>query len=493
MPALYEQYGGFTLGIVFAHEFGHAVQTRAGVEGDTIMTELQADCFAGAWTADVADGNSHFFELQLDDLDKAIAGFLELRDGTGTDAADPAAHGTGFDRIGAFTEGFEDGLERCGDYPDLYDAGELVIVEVPFTDVEDFERGGNLPLDEIVGLAVDDLQQFWGVVFGELGQEWDPVDLVSPIDPDTDEITCGEDTYSGDVLVNASFYCVPSDTIYLDAANLVPALYEIGDYAVATELARQFAYAAQVRLGNLDNNLATNLQADCYAGVYAYSGFSINRGEEQLLQLSPGDLDEAVIAFLLTSDSSADVDEDGNVSVGTAFTALRRLPHRVPRGHQRLRRPRRGAARSAPGPARVEHELRHPGADRDHHQPEHEELERAAAVAGVVGLLAGVGPRDHLRRRQLGHRGRRGDGGPVLAAAEPAAPASSSAATSSAARHRLHRRERVRRRGWAEAVAAASASIVRTSSRSQTHLPPSLRSRPSDTPGRARSVNATTR
>ncbi len=319
VPAMYDQYGGFTLGIVFAHEFGHAVQTRAGVEGDTIMTELQADCFAGAWTADVAAGNSSFFELQLDDLDKAIAGFLELRDGTGTDAADPSAHGTGFDRIGAFTEGFADGLERCRDYPDLYDAGELVIVEVPFTDPDDFERGGNLPLDEIVGLAFDDLQQFWGVVFAELGQEWDPVDLVSPIDPDTDEITCGEDTYSGAVLVNASFYCVPSDTIYLDAANLVPALYEIGDYAVATELARQFAYAAEVRLGNLDNTLATNLQADCYAGVYAYSGFSINRGEEQLLQLSPGDLDEAVIAFLLTSDSSADVDEDGNVSVGTAF------------------------------------------------------------------------------------------------------------------------------------------------------------------------------
>jgi predicted metalloprotease len=316
VPPMYEKYGGFTLGIVFAHEFGHAIQTRAGVSGDTIMTELQADCFAGAWTADVAAGNSSFFELRLDDLDKAIAGFLELRDGTGTDAADPAAHGTGFDRIGAFTEGFEDGLERCRDYPDLYDAGELVIVEVPFTDLEDFERGGNLPLDEILGLAFDDLQQFWTVVFAELGQEWDPVDLVSPIDPDTDEITCGEDTYSGDVLVNASFYCVPGDTIYLDAFNLVPALYEIGDYAVATELARQFAYAAEVRLGNLDNTLATNLQADCMAGLYAASGFTVNRGEEQVLVLSPGDLDEAVIAFLVTSDSA---DSEGELTVGTAF------------------------------------------------------------------------------------------------------------------------------------------------------------------------------
>jgi predicted metalloprotease len=100
--------------------------------------------------------------------------------------------------------------------------------------------------------------------------------------------------------------------------NLVPTLYEIGDYAVATELARQYAYAAQVRQGDLDDSTGSNLQADCLAGVYAASGFTGNRGEEQLLFLSPGDLDEAVIAFLLTSDSSADVDAN-EVSAGTAF------------------------------------------------------------------------------------------------------------------------------------------------------------------------------
>ena len=320
VPNLYHEFGGFTLGIVFAHEFGHAIQTRAGVEGDTIMTELQADCFAGAWTADVAHGNSDFFKLELSDLDKAIAGFLELRDSTGTDAVDPAAHGTGFDRIGAYADGFELGLEQCKDYPDLYDSGDLVIVEVPFTDAEDFDRGGNLPLDEAVSLAIEDLQQFWGVLFGELGQTWTDVAAITPVDPETDEITCGDETYSGDVLVNASFYCVADDTIYLDAVNLVPALYDIGDYAVATELARQFAYAAQVRLGNLDNTKQTNLQADCYAGLYASSGFTGNRGEAQKLFLSPGDLDEAVIAFLATSDTSGEAQSDsGTVSVGSAF------------------------------------------------------------------------------------------------------------------------------------------------------------------------------
>jgi predicted metalloprotease len=323
VPGLYKEFGGFTLGIVFAHEFGHAIQERAGVKGDTIMTELQADCFAGAWTKDVSQGNSDFFQLKLADLDKAIAGFLELRDGNGTDAADPAAHGTGFDRIGAFTDGFEDGLARCKAYPAKYEDGSLVIVEVPFTDQQDFERGGNLPLDEVVSLATEDLQLFWAALFGELGKTWSPVAGVTPVDPDNDTVTCGDQAYSGDVLVNASFYCVSDDTIYLDAVHLVPALYDIGDYAVATELARQFAYAAQVRLGDLGNTLQTNLQADCFAGLYASSGFTGNRGEAQKLFLSPGDLDEAVIGFLATSDTASDAQSDkggsGTVSVGTAF------------------------------------------------------------------------------------------------------------------------------------------------------------------------------
>jgi len=319
VPGLYEEFGGFTLGIVFAHEFAHAIQFRAGTEGDTVMTELQADCFAGAWTADVEAGNSDYFELTLNDLDKAVAGFLELRDGVGTDAADPAAHGTGFDRIGSFVEGYEQGLERCAAYPDMYASGELVVVEVPFTDQADFETGGNLPLDELGPLLLIDLENFWTLLFQEQGQTWTPVTDVIGMDPDVDEVECGGQIYSGDDLVNASFYCIDSDIIYLDEVNLIPALNEIGDYAVATEIARQYAYAAQVRLGNTDNTLGTNLQADCLAGIYAASGFSGNReGLGQELFLSPGDLDEAVIAFLLNSDSSDSV-EAGNVSVGTAF------------------------------------------------------------------------------------------------------------------------------------------------------------------------------
>jgi predicted metalloprotease len=319
VPGLYEEFGGFTLGLVFAHEFGHAIQTRSRTTGPTIMTELQADCFAGAWTADVEAGNAEYFELTLDDLDRAVAGFLALRDGVGVAAEDPAAHGTGFDRIGSFVEGFEQGAERCLEYPDDVANGELVIVEVPFTDPADFETGGNLPLDELVPTLLVDLENFWTLLFEERGDTWTPVVDVIGIDPEVDEVECGDETFSGEELVEASFYCVDSDTVYLDAVNLVPALNEIGDYAVATEIARQYAFAAQARRGNLDNTLATNLQADCYAGLYAFSGFAGNReGRGQELFLSPGDLDEAVIGFLRDRDLS-EADEEADATVGTVF------------------------------------------------------------------------------------------------------------------------------------------------------------------------------
>ncbi|MET0726885.1 MAG: neutral zinc metallopeptidase [Acidimicrobiales bacterium] len=321
VPELYEEFGGFTLGIVFAHEFGHAVQNRAGVLGiETIVTELQADCFAGAWTADVEAGNSEFFKVTLDDLEKTIAGFLSLRDGVGTSAQDPAAHGTGFDRIGAFSEGYEQGLERCADYPEVFRSGDLVIVEVPFTRADDFQRGGNLPLDELIPLLIADLEDFWSQLLPTLeDQPWRPVEGVVPVEPESDEVTCGDEEYSGDELVGASFYCVPDNTIYIDAVHLVPALDEIGDYAVGTELARQYAYAAQVQMGHDDPSAASDLQADCYAGVYAASGFTGDRGQD--LTLSPGDLDEAVISFLHRSDSSPDPEEgtDPDTTVATAF------------------------------------------------------------------------------------------------------------------------------------------------------------------------------
>ena len=314
IPELYDEFGGFTLGIVFAHEFGHAIQTRAGAtRSPTVVLEPQADCFAGAWARDVEAGNSEYFELTTEDLDKALAGFLALRDSVGVSAEHPAAHGTGFDRIGSFVEGYEGGVEQCAGYPEAAAAGDLVVVELPFERQDDFEREGNLPLDQLGPILVEDLESFWNDLFEAEGEDWIPITGVEPIDPAADEVDC--DTHLGGDL-SRSFYCVDDNTIYVDEVNLIPALNDVGDYAVATEIARLYAVAAQARLGSDESTVATNLTADCLTGVYASSRFDPDRQDEgRALVLSPGDLDEAVIAFLLDSAAT----EDGDVSAGTPF------------------------------------------------------------------------------------------------------------------------------------------------------------------------------
>ncbi len=293
IPQLQEDFGPLTVGVVMSHEFAHAVQARADVDGDTVTLELQADCFAGAWVADV-DGRIPVFDVNGDALDQAIGGFLELRDSVGVGARDPQAHGSGFDRVSAFQEGYEDGNEACA----AYEESPPNVVAIPFTSQQDLVQEGNLPLDELIEPLLLDLESFYGAYFEDLGEVWRPIAGVVPVDPDTDEVDCGDERLSGDDLRLASFFCEVDDTIYLDNAELVPSLDEIGDFAVGGEIARQYAFAAQARLDLVDDSTQEGrLHADCLTGVYAAAEF-LQRVPDQQLVLSPGDLDEILIAFL---------------------------------------------------------------------------------------------------------------------------------------------------------------------------------------------------
>ena len=60
-PKLYKNFGSYAVAMVLAHEWGHAVQDQMGISGGNVPTvylEQQADCFAGAWTKWVDDGDS---------------------------------------------------------------------------------------------------------------------------------------------------------------------------------------------------------------------------------------------------------------------------------------------------------------------------------------------------------------------------------------------------------------------------------------------------
>ena len=227
-----------------------------------MLLELQADCFAGAWTRDVEEGNSEFFELTLNDLDKAVAGFLELRDGVGTAADDPAAHGTGFDRIGSFVDGYEQGVEHCAGYPDAARRPATSwSSRCPSPSPEDFERGGNLPLAELVPSLLEDLENFWTLLFQRAGPRVDPGHRPRPDRPRRRRGGVRRrDLPRRRARERVLLLRRLRTRIYIDDVNLIPTLNEIGDYAVATEIARQYAFAAQVRLGIEESDLGDQPQ-----------------------------------------------------------------------------------------------------------------------------------------------------------------------------------------------------------------------------------------
>jgi hypothetical protein len=110
----YVQQGDFAAAFVLAHEFGHAMQARLPQrERLTVLSELQADCFAGAWARHVSDQGY----LEAGDLDEATFAVLGARDVPGTPFTDPRAHGTGFERTRAFSDGYGDGPGACAPAP----------------------------------------------------------------------------------------------------------------------------------------------------------------------------------------------------------------------------------------------------------------------------------------------------------------------------------------------------------------------------------------
>jgi predicted metalloprotease len=110
----YVQQGDFAAAFVLAHEFGHAMQARLPRrERLTVLSELQADCFAGAWARHVSDQGY----LEAGDLDEATFAVLAARDVPGTPFTDPRAHGTGFERTRAFSDGYGDGPGACSPAP----------------------------------------------------------------------------------------------------------------------------------------------------------------------------------------------------------------------------------------------------------------------------------------------------------------------------------------------------------------------------------------
>jgi predicted metalloprotease len=307
-PYLYEEYGPFAISFVLAHEWAHVAQDQAGYFGDegdeqllpTILTELQADCFAGAWTRHVYDGESPELLADDGDLQVALGALLYVRDPPGTSVRDPAAHGVGFDRVNAFQEGFDEGGARCAEYPD----------EPPALENLTFSWGddGNVSFREILELTSEDLNDFWAEVGDERGVDVEAIDDLRPFDLDEELPDCDGQEYAEEDVSYRVFYCEGDGYIGWDDEMLRTVHEDVGDFGVAALLSEQWATAFQLDAGVAEGELAgkaASLERACYTGAWAKTTYD---GSSEL-EMSPGDLDEAIQAYLAFSEDLEELDE----------------------------------------------------------------------------------------------------------------------------------------------------------------------------------------
>lgn len=334
-PQLFADFGPLALVLVMAHEWGHVIQGQhftfeSFVAAPSIQTELMADCFAGAYLAYVDAGDSDVFVTDPGDLETGLAGMLEVADPPGTDPLQDGAHGSGFDRANAFSEGFEQGEGRCAEYEDL----SLLppVTEIPFVPLSDDELNmGNLPIDDAIEFGIEDLDLYWATVFEISDIPYDGIEEgVESFDPRRKR-TMPEcegldlDPKKPRDYEGAVFYCPGEEFIAYDENIIEDAHAEIGDFAAMILIARAWAMGMQEDL----DLTGGESQIDCFAGSYAGSipidfdadgvnDVSANGGplvrdfdnELAAIALSPGDLDEVVQAFLVFSEpATGDPDE----------------------------------------------------------------------------------------------------------------------------------------------------------------------------------------
>jgi predicted metalloprotease len=317
VPVLGAKYGSLLVAMVFAHEFGHAVQARLGLfnqQVPTIVHESQADCAAGAFTATVMQNQAPHIRATAADLDRALIGYLNVRDDTPADEKD-ISHGDGFDRIGALADGFEHGVTEC--YKPNW--ADRKFTERPFVPgSQDEQQQGNEPFEQVInpgpanqggGGLQPDLNLFWKTAATSINKTWHDVKIAQATHP-----ACGDTT--------SSFgYCPDDNTVYFDqnfarqaydsmsvlsvdnqTGNVSVIENQPGDFALGTLFAYGWGLAVRHQLFNrsLDDGAAL-LAAGCYTGAYAKDinvPSDTSRPDARQFILSPPDMDEATSAVL---------------------------------------------------------------------------------------------------------------------------------------------------------------------------------------------------
>jgi predicted metalloprotease len=321
LPQFVDGLGKEAVAIVLAHEFGHAVQARAGnTDRSVILGEQQADCFAGAWTAHVASGASDSIKFTDSAVRAGLVAMIKVRDQVQNAGKNrPDAHGTGFDRVGAFQDGFKGGPKRCKTF---YDENRQLI-NIKYVQEA---NNGNLPLvdpapdptngpQDIVTLLPASLDFYWNQL-----TKANSVPFTAPKFKDYPGAgpypTC--DGVDASAWKNNAVFCKADNTIYWDRDYAALEAQRIGDMAVGYVYSTAFSDAIQTALHSNRSGEKRALMNDCLTGAWArFISPPIPADRTNTLELSAGDLDEAIVTAIVRADPTTDTNK-----VGSAFEKI---------------------------------------------------------------------------------------------------------------------------------------------------------------------------
>ncbi|WP_338599579.1 neutral zinc metallopeptidase [Saccharopolyspora sp. SCSIO 74807] len=294
LPQLRASFGPMAVVTVLAHEMGHAVQNRAGTappDAPAIVLEQQADCFTGTFFRHVAEGGAEHFQVSTGDGLNEVMGVLNYIRDTPADGdfTGTGAHGSAFDRVTAFQDGFSGGPQRCAEL----DAAEVKQRTTQFRFWKD-DQEQDLPVDQRNLTQVrDSLRE----VFRDTGAQ--PPQIVG--EPRSCPGMRGTRPVS---------YCPATNTVSLSMDGLQkianpPAKDDpnsgYGDFAAYAQFASRYALSVQRAAGLPLEGGNAGLRTACMVG--SWSGLLVEdpigqRNPVGKLRIAPGDVDEGVAALL---------------------------------------------------------------------------------------------------------------------------------------------------------------------------------------------------
>jgi predicted metalloprotease len=179
------------------------------------------------------------------------------------------------------------------------------------------ESAETADLREFTGQVFNDTQDFWAATFQAGDEDYRDATLAlfdSPVDS-----SCG-----GAQAAIGPHYCPPDDTVFIELGFFQQLATEFGapgDFAQAYVIAHEMGHHVQNVLGTSDEvrdlqqddpgnaneySIALELQADCYAGVWAKTVY--DRG-----LLDPGDIEEGLAAAEAVGDDRLQEERTGRI------------------------------------------------------------------------------------------------------------------------------------------------------------------------------------